>query len=104
MAALSSKVLWCGAPLPVTALCVVAFAEQGNLSRIEQSRAWALLGQPVPRIAQRADSQRKATAADATVQLVTEASQTIDPIVQFRTPFCGENSPIVGRRSAFFGE
>ena len=58
-------------------------------ARVEQLRAGAFLGEAIAGVAEGAFGEREAAAADALVELISQAGQGGDAILQFVLPFCG---------------
>ena len=67
---------------------------------IEELGAWSLGTEFVPRIAQWADTEREATAADTTIQLIAETGKPLNAIVEIGSPAGGEPLPVGGGRGA----
>ena len=58
----------------------------------------------VPGIAQRADTEREAAAADAAIELIAQAGEPGDSVVEVGAPVAGKPGPVAGVGSAVAGE
>src|SRR5690606_37511669 len=68
----------------------------GSFAGIEQARAASFLRRHVAGVAQWTLLQRQATTADTAVELVAQAQQVFDAVVQLRPPRRGKPTPVGG--------
>jgi len=67
----------------------------GGLFGVEDAGAGALFCDDIPGVVKGADAEGKAAAADATVELVAEAGESIDAIGEVIAPVLGEVLPVL---------